>query len=908
MVLTTGNRGSQLAVVLTDVAAALGRCTYGEHTKATDVKKQLGGAFSATHHGAAPECGGSCSFPPWSASWSRFSLSAAQGGRRPAPGRCQLPWTGTSDKLDALRASGAEVPYVARQLAVRLLSNRGFSTQSAADLWWQGSRHYRAAHFRTGNSRAGCSRASFSTAQPDQPLPLNPSRPGGASRTTRGTDTSGNTSSKHASSPGLSAGDQEAKRATAKIHALTKAGDFQRAVQSLQPDLQASRLALAAMWDAAVVAAAKQREPNTVMHLLQQMATAGVPSGRVANGSAINSLCRAGRTQEALTHLDKLLAAKKATSAMCRMVMTAGMVAGDSLAARAAVTADDELRASSGAPRSADTWAQLIRLRGVEGGGSAAQAAFTEAQTACGALTALHEAFVCALAAAGDLTQALANLEDLLDSMPSPSSADEALPLAAAWSSLRTSVSSSSLASSPATSNTSSNDDVLLRDQSGRSLPRGTQIAAAQVAVAAEAAHDAISARSVVAIVTQAGFDAPALLWNAAVRAAIKGGSDPDTVDNIVEDMLLAGVAADHHTFVAMATAYAAAGDIPRCASVLDYMDTAGVPPQRHAFNAVLAAAAKEGNLQLCQDVYRRMLASQEEPDQATFVAVFSCLKASAAAAADSASWQSAAAMGAPPQLRSERSDEGDTSTLHFEMQRSQEMSAALDAWWQDQQRMNVPLSPALLTSLVQALCHLQRMEEACQVVENAAAGTLGSAVAGESLPPQACAAVLGGCARSGRAKLSVRIRRTMEEVGVPLGVHAYQALISTCAWTGDVAAALTLHQEMQRKDIPPSIWVENALIRVYCLSGNFEGAMKVFRHLPAAGLEPDSLTWHVLMSAAQHYKRADFGAQVLALIPEEERPKWDHRLNWARGIGGPEGILDPLPLYASSDDDDWGS
>lgn len=39
----------------------------------------------------------------------------------------------------------------------------------------------------------------------------------------------------------------------------------------------------------------------------------------------------------------------------------------------------------------------------------------------------------------------------------------------------------------------------------------------------------------------QAGHDAPALLWNTAVRAAVKGGANPDVVDDIVEDMLLAG-------------------------------------------------------------------------------------------------------------------------------------------------------------------------------------------------------------------------------------------------------------------------------------------------------------------------------------------------------------------------------
>lgn len=41
----------------------------------------------------------------------------------------------------------------------------------------------------------------------------------------------------------------------------------------------------------------------------------------------------------------------------------------------------------------------------MEGGATAAEAAFTEAQTACGATGALHEAFVCALASAAALPE-----------------------------------------------------------------------------------------------------------------------------------------------------------------------------------------------------------------------------------------------------------------------------------------------------------------------------------------------------------------------------------------------------------------------------------------------------------------------------------------------------------------------
>lgn len=695
----------------------------------------------------------------------------------------------------------------------------------------------------------------------------------------------------------LSAAGITARDAAARIRALTKAGDIDGALRALQPELQARRLALAAMWDAAVIAAAEGERTDIVLNLLQQMGDAGVPVGYVANGTAINTLCKAGRIQEALKYLDKLLATGEATSAMCRMVMTAGMAAGDNLATRAALTADDMLCALSKAPRSIDTWAQVIRFKGVERGATAAEASFTEAQKACGAVAPLHEAFISALAAADALPQALASLEDLLDVLPAPVTPRTDRPLAAAWE-------GSSMDHASGGDNVGGGSG----DGSGRrSLPRGTQIAAADVAAAAEKAFDMSSARAVVQLVTQAGYDAPALLWNTAVRAAVKGGSDPDTIDDIVEDMLLAGVTADHHTFVAMATGYAAAGDVQRCASVLDFMQNAGVRPQRHAFNTVLSAAAQHGDLQLCRNVYQRMIDTEEPADQATFVALFSCIKYAAAALSDNASWQSAAAMGVSPQLRAE-AGESDTPSMHFGMQQKQEMGVALDEWWTHLRQSEIAFSPALLTSLVQALSHLQQMEEACKLVEKAAAGTLGSQVEGANLPPQACAAALGGCARSGRTNLSIRIRRTMERAGLALGVHAYQALISTCAWAGDIPAALSLRRDMLRGGIPPSVWVENALLRVHCLAGDLEGAMQVFHRLPALRLHPDSQTWHILMSAAQHSRRADFGAQILALIPQEERPKWDHRLDWARGISETGELSDPLPLYASSDDDEWGS
>lgn len=76
----------------------------------------------------------------------------------------------------------------------------------------------------------------------------------------------------------------------------------------------------------------------------------------------------------------------------------------------------------------------------------------------------------------------------------------------------------------------------------------------------------------------------------------------------------VAGVPADHHTFVALAMGYSRAGDLARALSVLDYMQEAGVPPATHAFNAVLRGAARAGDLPTCRALYRRLTSHGVRP------------------------------------------------------------------------------------------------------------------------------------------------------------------------------------------------------------------------------------------------------------------------------------------------------
>lgn len=62
-------------------------------------------------------------------------------------------------------------------------------------------------------------------------------------------------------------------------------------------------------------------------------------------------------------HLDRRVTAGQVTPAMCRTVAVAAMRAGDTLAADAALAADDATCKLSGRPRQRDTWAQVIRLQ-----------------------------------------------------------------------------------------------------------------------------------------------------------------------------------------------------------------------------------------------------------------------------------------------------------------------------------------------------------------------------------------------------------------------------------------------------------------------------------------------------------------------------------------------------------------
>lgn len=95
------------------------------------------------------------------------------------------------------------------------------------------------------------------------------------------------------------------------------------------------------------------------------------------------------------------------------------------------------------------------------------------------------------------MAQALASLEELLDLLPPPQhTPGPPRPLAAAWA--------GHSPAGTASSNGGSGGGGGGGTEWGRSPPRGVQIAAAEVAAAAETAHDATSARSVVSIVTQA--------------------------------------------------------------------------------------------------------------------------------------------------------------------------------------------------------------------------------------------------------------------------------------------------------------------------------------------------------------------------------------------------------------------
>ena len=56
-------------------------------------------------------------------------------------------------------------------------------------------------------------------------------------------------------------------------------------------------MARADMWDAALVVAAKRRDADRALALLDGMRESGTPIGYVANGSVIQALCGANRHQ-----------------------------------------------------------------------------------------------------------------------------------------------------------------------------------------------------------------------------------------------------------------------------------------------------------------------------------------------------------------------------------------------------------------------------------------------------------------------------------------------------------------------------------------------------------------------------------------------------------------------------------
>jgi pentatricopeptide repeat protein len=93
----------------------------------------------------------------------------------------------------------------------------------------------------------------------------------------------------------------------------------------------------------------------------------------------------------------------------------------------------------------------------------------------------------------------------------------------------------------------------------------------------------------------------------------------------MMRDMIESGVEPDLHSFMALLSAYARAGDVAAAGDALQGMRERRIPVDTLAFNALLQACATSGDLDAAVRIRDEMRKASEtvEPDAVTFLHLF---------------------------------------------------------------------------------------------------------------------------------------------------------------------------------------------------------------------------------------------------------------------------------------------
>ena len=72
----------------------------------------------------------------------------------------------------------------------------------------------------------------------------------------------------------------------------------------------------------------------------------------------------------------------------------------------------------------------------------------------------------------------------------------------------------------------------------------------------------------------------------------------------------------------------------------------------------------------------------------------------------------------------------------------------------------------------------------------------------------------------------------------------------------------------MMNRGVMPTVWTYNAALKVDCYTGDIEQALQALQGMMTyPDTQPNTATWHMVLSAAQHNRRQDIVHEVRSCL-----------------------------------------
>ncbi|BDA45785.1 probable pentatricopeptide repeat-containing protein At1g63330 at C-terminar half [Coccomyxa sp. Obi] len=637
-----------------------------------------------------------------------------------------------------------------------------------------------------------------------------------------------------------------------EMKAAMRRGDSAAAARLFDPSLllQVNPIVAADVCDKLLEACARLAEADLAVQVAHSMRSLGIPVGYVAHGCVLRALCMAGNHEAALGYLAAEVPGSSHSTIMYNTILSSAQHHGKAGVAAKAM----QMMVEKAVPRDAQTWVLIFRALGSARDAAALSAQWEQVNRDMRSSLSVRSAFVSALCACGQVREAAAALQELLDRYAGTYSSKGA-PSGSKEASNRLQNAQQTVPVDPeerGAALTEGNEQQTSAGVGGGGLDhwkdadRAAAQACHQVIHAAERARDAALAHQTLLAMHKAGVRADTAIYNSILRLVAADGGGPDALEAVVAEMRLRGVRLDRRTYFLLLRGYSATGDLSGASDVMRRMAHDGIAPDRFTFNALLEAHAAVGNLEGASQIYDAMSQRRILPDICTFIALFQAVKAQGP-------------LEAPGSAAAAPADTGQSLLYHMRGNARSNAADLLHNWLQDFQASGVRHTPQSLTSLVQALGHTCLIEPMLDLIREAWNAP--------DLPRPsiyASNAAIAACARVGRMQEALDLYRDMEREGLAADMHTYTSLIGGCAYTRQPALAYELFEEMRQHGIQPNVYTYNALIKAECHVGNLTQALHLVDVMEDDGVVPDVATWGTLMSAAKYLGQPELAEMVL--------------------------------------------